>query len=175
MQAVSGAGYPGVASLDILGNVIPFIADEEEKIERETKKIFGRISGKAVESHPMRISAQTSRVAVLDGHMETVFVKLRKNASIERIRQSFQQYKSLPQDLKLPTAPEYPLILKEEVDHPQPRLDLTLGKGMATIIGRLRSCNLLDARFVILGHNTIRGAAGAAVLNAELLKARGLL
>jgi aspartate-semialdehyde dehydrogenase len=175
MQAVSGAGYPGVASLDILGNVIPFIAGEEDKIERETRKIFGRVLGKTVESHPMIISAQTSRVAVIDGHMETVFVKLRKKASIEKIRQSFQQYKSIPQELKLPTAPKHPVILKEEVDHPQPRLDLTLEKGMATIVGRLRPCTMLDARFVILGHNTIRGAAGAAVLNAELLKVKGLL
>jgi aspartate-semialdehyde dehydrogenase len=175
MQAVSGAGYPGVASLDILGNVIPFIAGEEEKIERETKKIFGRVLGKTVESHPMVISAQASRVAVLDGHMETVFVKLRRKASIEEIRQSFQQYRSLPQELKLPTAPKHPVILKDEVDHPQPRLDLTLEKGMATMVGRLRPCTLLDARFVILGHNTIRGAAGAAVLNAELLKVKGLL
>lgn len=176
MQAVSGAGYPGVPSLDILGNVIPLIAGEEEKIERETKKIFGTISKSgSVEAHPMGISAQTSRVAVVDGHTETVFIKLHGKAPIEEIIRSLREFKSLPQELELPSAPKNPIVVREEPDRPQPRLDLDLQKGMATIIGRVRPCNLLDVKFVILGHNTIRGAAGAAILNAELLRVKGFL
>lgn len=175
MQAISGAGYPGVPSLDILGNVIPFISGEEEKIERETKKIFGHFSDGRIMAHPMELSAQTSRVAVLDGHIESVFVKLRNNTGIEDIRKCFVEYRALPQELHLPGAPDRVIVLKEEPDRPQPRLDLDLEKGMATIIGRLRPCHLFDAKFMALGHNTIRGAAGAAILNAELLKVKGLL
>ncbi len=175
MQAVSGAGYPGVASMDILGNVIPFIAGEEEKIERETKKIFGNFSDGKIKPHPMELSAQTNRVAVLDGHTESVFVKLRNKAGIEDMRKCFLEYRALPQELHLPGAPDRVVVLKEEPDRPQPRLDLDLEKGMATIVGRLRPCHLFDAKFVVLGHNTIRGAAGAAILNAELLKVKGFL
>lgn len=173
MQAISGAGFPGVASLDVLGNVIPYIAGEEEKIERETCKILGRFSENGIEPHPMKISSQTNRVPVIDGHTETVFVKLRRRASISEIKKAFEEYRSVPQDLGLPSAPEHSLILKDEPDRPQPRLDLDLEKGMATIIGRIRECPVFDVRFVIVGHNTIRGAAGAAILNAELLKAKG--
>lgn len=173
MQAVSGAGYPGVPSVDILGNIIPFIAEEEEKIERETKKIMGALKNHKLEPHPMIVSATTTRVAVLDGHTESVSVKLCRPASLEEIKEAFRKYTSLPQKLKLPSAPECPVILKEEPDRPQPRLDVNLERGMATIVGRVRPCSICDYKFVILGHNTIRGAAGAAILNAELLIAQG--
>ncbi|MCI2430765.1 aspartate-semialdehyde dehydrogenase [Candidatus Acetothermia bacterium] len=173
MQAVSGAGYPGVPSLDILGNLIPNIDGEEEKIERETKKIFGALCDKKIEPHPMTVSATTTRVAVLDGHSESVSVKLRRAASLSEIKESFRGYSSLPQELKLPTAPVHPIVLREEADRPQPRLDAHAEKGMATVVGRVRNCSVLDYKFVVLGHNTLRGAAGAAVLDAELLVAQG--
>ncbi len=175
MQAISGAGYPGVASLDILGNIIPNIGSgsEEEKIESETKKIFGRYVRGAVQPHPMIISAQTNRVPVVEGHTETVFISFKKKASISKICEAFRSYTSLPQELKLPSAPKHPVVLKDEIDRPQPRFDVDLEGGMATIVGRVRECNIFDAKFVILGHNTVRGAAGAALLNAELLKSQG--
>lgn len=173
LQAVSGAGYPGVPSLDIVGNIIPFIAHEEEKIERETRKILGRFAKGTIEFHPMKISAQTTRVAVLDGHTETVAVKLKRQASLDQIKEAFKSYSALPQELQLPTAPARPVVVRYEADRPQPRLDVEIEKGMATVVGRVRECPIFDAKFVILGHNTIRGAAGAAILNAELLKAQG--
>jgi aspartate-semialdehyde dehydrogenase len=173
LQAVSGAGYPGVPSLDIVGNVIPFIGEEEEKIERETRKILGHFQNGKVEMHPMSVSATTTRVPVVDGHTESVNIKLRKKASLEEVKGALQSYTSLPQKLQLPSAPQHPVILKEELDRPQPRLDVNLEKGMATVVGRVRPCTIMDYKFVILGHNTIRGAAGAAILNAELLKAKG--
>ncbi len=173
LQAVSGAGYPGVPSLDIVGNIIPFIANEEEKVETEPRKIFGRIVKGAIELHPMKLSAQTTRVAVLDGHTETVSVKLKTRASLDEIRDALRNYQALPQELKLPTAPARPVVLKDELDRPQPRLDVELEKGMATVVGRVRECPIFDVKFVILGHNTIRGAAGAAILNAELLRVQG--
>ncbi|MCS6936883.1 MAG: aspartate-semialdehyde dehydrogenase [Candidatus Bipolaricaulota bacterium] len=173
MQAVSGAGYPGVPSLDILGNLIPYIDGEEEKIERETKKVFGTLRDQKIEPHPMTVSATTTRVAVLDGHSESVSVKLRRKASLNDIKESLRRYAALPQELKLPSAPTRPIVLREEPDRPQPRLDATLEKGMATVVGRVRACSVLDYKFVILGHNTLRGAAGAALLDAELLAAQG--
>ncbi|OGF55062.1 MAG: aspartate-semialdehyde dehydrogenase [Candidatus Fraserbacteria bacterium RBG_16_55_9] len=173
LQAVSGAGYPGVPSLDIVGNIIPFIANEEEKIETETRKIFGRVAKGKIQFHPMKLSAQTTRVAVLDGHTETVAVKLRAQAGLNEIKEAFKNYRALPQELQLPTAPARPIVLKDEADRPQPRLDVEIERGMATVVGRVRECPIFDAKFVILGHNTIRGAAGAAILNAELLKAQG--
>lgn len=173
LQAVSGAGYPGVASLDIVGNVIPYIGEEEEKIERETKKILGKFKDGRVEMHPMKVSATTTRVPVVDGHTESVSVKLRRQASLDEIKNAFRNYSSLPQRLNLPSAPEHPVVLREEADRPQPRFDVNLEKGMATVVGRVRPCPILDYKFVILGHNTIRGAAGAAILNAELLKVQG--
>ncbi len=175
MQAVSGAGYPGVPSLDILGNLIPFIAHEEEKIEQETRKIFGRLLSGRIEPHAMKLSAHTTRVAVLDGHTETVSVKLCRHTSLEEIKDVLRDYRSLPQELKLPSAPEHPVIVREEPDRPQPRLDVEIEGGMATVVGRVRPCPIFDVKFVLLGHNTIRGAAGAAILNAELLKAQGYL
>jgi aspartate-semialdehyde dehydrogenase len=173
MQAVSGAGYPGVPSLDILGNLIPYISKEEQKIEEETRKIFGRFAQNAIESHSMGISAQTTRVPVLEGHTETVFVKLQALAPIDEVKKALRDFKALPQELGLPSAPEHPVVVLEEPDRPQPRLDAELEGGMATVVGRVRPCPLTSIKFVLLGHNTIRGAAGAAILNAELLKAQG--
>lgn len=173
MQAVSGAGYPGVPSLDILGNLIPHIDGEEEKIERETKKIFGTLRAHKIEPHPMVVSATTTRVAVLDGHSESVSVKLRRRASLSEIQEALRSYSALPQELKLPSAPVRPLVVRDEPDRPQPRLDVYAEKGMATVVGRVRPCSVLDYKFVILGHNTLRGAAGAALLDAELLVAQG--
>jgi len=173
MQAVSGAGYPGVASLDILGNVIPFISGEEEKIEIETRKILGKLLHDRVELASFVVSAQTNRVAVEDGHTECVSVKFKKQASVDAIKETLQSLRGLPQELKLPSAPPQPIIVMNEPDRPQPKRDVWLANGMATIVGRIRPCPIFDFRFVTLGHNTIRGAAGASILNAELMVAQG--
>jgi aspartate-semialdehyde dehydrogenase len=175
MQAVSGAGYPGVASLDILGNVIPFISGEEEKIETETRKILGSLAGEAVEMHPLRISAHTNRVPVVDGHTETVAVALEKKPSFAELRAAFEGFVGAPQRLGLPSAPKRPILYLDQPNRPQPRFDAARGRGMTVSVGRLRPCPVLDWKFVALGHNTVRGAAGAAVLNAELMQAEGLL
>lgn len=175
MQAVSGAGYPGVASLDILGNVIPFIAKEEEKMEEETRKLLGRLNGSGIVPGSFAMSAQCNRVAVEDGHTESIAVKLKKQPKPEEIVQAWNEFTSLPQELKLPSAPAQPLQYLTAADRPQPRFDAELGEGMTTAIGRLRPCGVLDWKFTVLSHNTIRGAAGAALLNAELLKAQGYL
>ncbi len=175
LQAVSGAGYPGVPSLDVVDNVIPFIDGEEPKIESETRKILGSIGHNGFENAPFAVSAQCHRVNVADGHMVAVRVKLAKRASIEEVREALSAYRSVPQELKLHSAPEHPVIVRNEKDRPQPRLDRDAGGGMSVTVGRLFPDSVLDYRFVALGHNTIRGAAGAAILNAELLQARGLL
>ena len=175
MQAVSGAGYPGVASLDILGNVIPYIAREEEKMESETRKMLGQVNGSRIEPAEFVVSAQCNRVAVEDGHTESVSVKLKKAATAEEVISAWQSFRGLPQELRLPNAPESPLFYDPTPDRPQPRLDAERGAGMSASLGRLRPCNLLDWKFTVLSHNTIRGAAGAALLNAELLKAQGYL
>jgi aspartate-semialdehyde dehydrogenase len=175
MQAVSGAGYPGVASLDILGNVIPYIRNEEEKMEEETLKLLGQMNGSKVVPAAFAMSAQCNRVAVEDGHTESVAVRLKNKARAEEIIAAWNEYRSEPQDLKLPSAPERPVVYVEANDRPQPRLDVDMGAGMTTVVGRLRPCGVLDWKFTVLSHNTIRGAAGAAVLNAELLKAKGYL
>jgi aspartate-semialdehyde dehydrogenase len=175
MQAVSGAGYPGVASLDILGNVIPYIAKEEEKMEEETRKLLGRADATRIQSASFAISAQCNRVAVEDGHTESVSVKLAKKASAEEIIETWRTFRAVPQQLRLPNAPEQPLIYDCAPDHPQPRFDVDRGAGMSASVGRLRPCGVLDWKFTVLSHNTIRGAAGAALLNAELLKAQGYL
>jgi aspartate-semialdehyde dehydrogenase len=175
MQAVSGAGYPGVPSLDILGNVIPFISGEEEKIETETRKILGSLAGEAVEPHPVRVSAHTSRVPVVDGHTETVSVSLDDKPSLAALRAAFDGFAGAPQRLGLPSAPERPLVYLDQPNRPQPRFDAGRGRGMTVSVGRLRPCGVLDWKFVALGHNTVRGAAGASVLNAELMRAEGLL
>jgi aspartate-semialdehyde dehydrogenase len=173
MQAVSGAGYPGVASLDILGNVIPFISGEEEKMEIETRKILGTLDGERVRLADFVVSAHTNRVPVEDGHTECVSIKLHKQTSVEEIKARLQTFRGLPQEMNLPSAPPQPILVKDEPDRPQPRRDVMLANGMSTIVGRVRPCPIFDFRFVILGHNTIRGAAGASILNAELLVAQG--
>jgi aspartate-semialdehyde dehydrogenase len=175
MQAVSGAGYPGVASLDILGNVIPYISKEEEKMEEETRKLLGRLDGSKIVPGAFMVSVHCNRVAVEDGHTESVSLKLTKKARAEEIVQAWQEFRSVPQEMDLPSAPKQPLQFVTAVDRPQPRLDVDAGAGMTATIGRLRPCNVLDWRFTVLSHNTIRGAAGAAVLNAELLKVQGYL
>jgi aspartate-semialdehyde dehydrogenase len=175
MQAVSGAGYPGVASLDILGNVIPYIPKEEEKMEEETKKLLGRLNGASIVSAPFAMSAQCNRVAVEDGHTESISVKLGRKVRPEEIIQAWKTFRSEPQDLNLPSAPEQPIFYAEAANRPQPRFDVDAGKGMTATVGRLRPCGVLDWKFTVLSHNVIRGAAGAALLNGELLKARGYL
>ncbi|HEY6373430.1 MAG TPA: aspartate-semialdehyde dehydrogenase [Candidatus Sulfotelmatobacter sp.] len=175
MQAVSGAGYPGVASLDILGNVIPFIRNEEEKMEEETRKLLGQLNGSKVIPGSFAMSAQCNRVAVEDGHTESVSIRLKKKAKPEEIIAAWNSYRAEPQELKLPSAPERPVVYVDANDRPQPRFDVDTGAGMTTVVGRLRPCGVLDWKFTVLSHNTIRGAAGAAVLNAELLKAKGYL
>ncbi|PYX95503.1 MAG: aspartate-semialdehyde dehydrogenase [Acidobacteria bacterium] len=175
MQAVSGAGYPGVASLDILGNVIPYIAKEEEKMEEETLKLLGRLNGAKVVPAGFAMSAQCNRVAVEDGHTESVSVKLKKKARLEEIIAAWNEFRSEPQELRLPSAPDQPIEYLGANDRPQPRFDADRGAGMTTCVGRLRPCGVLDWKFTVLSHNTIRGAAGAALLNAELLKVKGFL
>jgi aspartate-semialdehyde dehydrogenase len=173
MQAVSGAGYPGVPSLDILGNVVPFIGGEEEKMQSETQKILGTDEGRT--PHSAAVSAHTNRVAVLDGHTMTVSVDLTSKPPIADIASALRDFRGRPQGLDLPSAPEPPIVVMLEPNRPQPRLDADLGEGMAVAVGRIRSCPVLHAKFVAMGHNTVRGAAGAAILNAELMKAEGLL
>jgi len=175
MQAVSGAGYPGVASLDILGNVIPYIANEEEKMEEETKKLLGQLNSNHIQDASFNMTAHCNRVAVEDGHTESVSVKLRQKADLEAVLAAIRDFKSKPYELGCPLAPERPLVYDAAPDRPQPRFDLDRGKGMTVSVGRLRPCGLLDYKFTVLSHNTIRGAAGAAVLNAELLKVQGYL
>jgi len=175
MQAVSGAGYPGVPSLDILGNVIPYIAKEEEKMEEETGKLLGKLNGSKVVQAPFTMSAQCNRVAVEDGHTESVSVKLARKVSAEAIIRAWSEFRGAAQELNLPSAPKNPVQYLPAADRPQPRLDADAGNGMTTTVGRLRPCCVLDWKFTILSHNTIRGAAGAALLNAELLKVKGYL
>src|SRR5271166_6632085 len=173
MQAVSGEGYPGVASLDILGNVIPYIRNEEEKMEEETRKLLGQMNGTKIIPAAFAMSAQCNRVAVEDGHTESVSIRLKTKAKPEEIIAAWNNFRSEPQQLRLPSAPDQAVVYLTAPDRPQPRFDVDLGAGMTTAVGRLRTCNVLDWKFTVLSHNTIRGAAGAAVLNAELLKAKG--
>jgi len=175
MQAVSGAGYPGVPSLDIPGNVIPYIANEEEKMEEETQKLLGTLNGARIDPAPFAMSAQCNRVAVEDGHTESIAVRLKQKAQPQEIIAAWNDFRAEPQQLRLPSAPERPVVYMTAADRPQPRFDCDLGGGMTTAVGRLRKCNVLDWKFTSLSHNTIRGAAGAALLNAELLKAKGYL
>lgn len=175
LQAASGAGYPGVASLDLIDNVIPFIAGEEEKIETETRKILGVWQDGAFVDAPIRLSAQTTRVPVREGHLACVSVKFAQTPRPEEILAAWEAFSGLPQTLKLPTAPRQVLRYLDAPDRPQPRYDRDFEGGMGVTLGRLRRCEVLDYRFICLSHNTIRGAAGAALLNAELAYARGLL
>jgi aspartate-semialdehyde dehydrogenase len=174
MQAVSGAGYPGVASMDILGNVVPFIGSEEEKMEAETLKLLGKLQGGSVTPLRAKITAHCNRVAVEDGHTECVSIKTTRPATREQILAAWAEFRPLAgQDL--PTAPDPPVLFVDQPDRPQPRLDRNRGNGMAATVGRLRPCGLLDWKFVVLSHNTVRGAAGATILNAELLASLGKL
>jgi len=175
MQAISGAGYPGVASLDILGNVIPYIANEEQKMEAESRKLLGSLNGSDIVPADITVSAHCNRVAVEDGHTESVSVKLRASAQPDEIISAWNEFRCVAQKLRLPSAPEQPVIYDPAPDRPQPRLDIHRGAGMSAVVGRLRPCNIFDWRFTVLSHNTIRGAAGAAVLNGELLKAQGYI
>jgi aspartate-semialdehyde dehydrogenase len=175
MQAVSGAGYPGIPTLDILGNVVPFIGGEEEKVERETRKLLGRFADGHVRMGEFAVSAHCNRVMVEDGHTETVSVALKSKATMAGIAEAWRAYRSLPQERSLPSAPKHPIIVREERDRPQPKFDLNAEHGMATVVGRLRECPVLQFKYVALSHNTIRGAAGAALLNAELMKSEGYL
>ena len=173
MQAVSGAGYPGVPSLDILGNVVPFIGGEEEKMQTETLKILGSDGGRT--PYPAAVSAHTNRVAVIDGHTMTVSVAFEDKPPIAAVADAMRTFSGKPQELWLPSAPHPPIMVMDEQNRPQPRLDADLGGGMAVSVGRVRECPVMHAKFVALGHNTVRGAAGAAILNAELMHAEGLL
>lgn len=169
MQAVSGAGYNGVPSMAIVDNVIPFIGNEEDKLEEEPNKILGSFNGSELEFADIKISASCNRVPVLDGHTESIFVETGEKTDVESIKKAMKEFQGLPQKLKLPYAPENPLIVRDEQDRPQPRLDRNMQKGMAVTVGRIREDPILDFKWMAMGHNTIRGAAGASVLNAELL------
>lgn len=175
-QAVSGAGYPGVPSLDILGNVIPYIGgDEENKVESEPQKILGRLEDGQIRPLPFTVSASCNRVPSIEGHLVTASVELEQRPGREEILRALCGFSGLPQERDLPSAPKRPIHLMDAVDRPQPRKDAGLEKGMATAVGRLRECSILDWKFVALSHNVLRGAAGAALLNAELMRSEGLL
>ncbi|MBS1816494.1 MAG: aspartate-semialdehyde dehydrogenase [Acidobacteria bacterium] len=175
LQAISGAGYPGVPSWDILGNIIPFISGEEEKIETEARKILGSLGQGRIEDHPVRLSATTTRVLVRDGHSCSMSVALQQKPTPEALIDAWRSFRGRPQELDLPSAPKQPIAYLEEANRPQPVLDAGREGGMGVSVGRLRRCPLFDYKFMALGHNTIRGAAGAAILNAELMHAEGLL
>ncbi len=175
LQAISGAGYPGVAALDIAANVIPFIRDEEEKMQQETQKILGECSGETIRPLEARVSAHCNRVPVVHGHTVTVSVEFATRPSEADLRAALENFSGVPQQRRLPSAPAKPVVYMSECDRPQPRRDAERECGMAVFAGRLRPCPALDFKFVAAGHNTIRGAAGAAVLNAELMQSEGLL
>ena len=174
MQAVSGAGHPGVSSFDIIDNIIPYIGGEEEKSEREPQKILGSIEGNKIDyNEDFQISAHCNRVPTIDGHMACVSAEFEENPTREQIIEIWKKFKAIPQELNLPFAPKQPIIYREEPDRPQTRLDRDADKGMACVCGRLRECKVLQWRFVALSHNTTRGAAGGGILNAELLYKKG--
>jgi aspartate-semialdehyde dehydrogenase len=175
MQAISGAGYPGVASMDIVGNVIPYIGGEEEKMQEETQKILGEFRGDHIEPLAARVSAHCNRVAVVDGHTETVSVEFSGKPSEADMLAAIASFAGVPQERGLPSAPPRPVVYLSEANRPQPRKDAERDRGMTAFIGRLRRCPALDYKFVVLSHNTVRGAAGAAVLNAELMHSEGML
>ncbi len=176
MQAVSGAGYPGLPSLDILGNVIPHIGGEEEKMQTETLKVLGSLEGDVVRNAPFAVAASCNRVPVVDGHLEAVYIEAEEKINLDEVREAFRGFRGRAQELRLPTSPEDPIILREEEDRPQTRLDRMAGSvpGMSVSVGRVRhGVDERSLRFVVLGHNTIRGAAGGAISLAELLSAEG--
>jgi aspartate-semialdehyde dehydrogenase len=174
MQALSGAGYPGVASLDIIDNVVPFISGEEEKMEAEALKILGNFNGKVIQNADFQLSASCNRVHVKDGHLESVFVKLDKDPSLEQIEAAFANFSGEPQKYKLPSAPQKPIVVRYEKNRPQPRFDRDTGCGMSVVVGRIRKDPIMTFKYMCLGHNTIRGGAGAGILSAELFVAKGL-
>jgi|SRR5271165_897134 len=175
MQAISGAGYPGVAAMDINANVIPFIGSEEEKMQQETQKILGEFTGDALVPLAAQVSAHCNRVPVVDGHMVATSVELEQKPSDQAILAAFASFRGVPQDRNLPSAPPQPVMYLSEPDRPQPRRDAERENGMAVFVGRLRACPVLGTKFMAMGHNTVRGAAGAAVLNAELMYSEGML
>lgn len=174
MQALSGAGYPGVPSLDIIDNVVPYISNEEEKMECEPQKILGSFDGKRICPADFVLSSSCHRVSVIDGHLESVFVKLDEKPTVEEIEVAFSQFRGEPQKLKLPSAPEKPIVVRKEPNRPQPRYDRNEGKGMSVVVGRVRKDPIMSAKYLCLGHNTIRGAAGAGILSAELMVTKGI-
>ena len=175
LQAISGAGYPGVASMDIQGNVVPFIGGEEEKMEAEPQKLLGKWDGARFVEAGLGISAHCNRVPVLDGHLECVSLGLKKIASLREVREALQTFEVDEELASLPTALRHPVVVMDEENRPQPRRDVDTGEGMAAVVGRIRECPLYDVKLTLLFHNLVRGAAGAALLNAELLAARGFL
>ena len=175
LQAISGAGYPGVASIDIQGNVVPFISGEEEKMEAEPQKLLGKWDGRRFIEAGLGISAHCNRVPVLDGHLECVSLGLKKIASLGEVREALQTFEVDEELASLPTALRHPVVVVDEENRPQPRRDVDAGAGMAAVVGRIRECPLHDVKLTLLSHNLVRGAAGAALLNAELLAARGFL
>ncbi|MBV8071954.1 MAG: aspartate-semialdehyde dehydrogenase, partial [Acidobacteriaceae bacterium] len=175
MQAVSGAGYPGVASMDIVANVIPYIGSEEEKMEHETQKILGEVENGQVVPLNARVSAHCNRVAVVDGHTVATSVSFSSKPAAADVRAALEAFRGVPQQRNLPSAPPQPVIYMPQQDRPQPRRDAGRENGMTVFVGRVRDCPVLDIKFVACGHNTIRGAAGVAVLNAELMVSEGLL
>jgi len=175
LQAISGAGYPGVASMDINANIIPFIGGEEEKMQQETQKILGDFMGDHIRPLAAKVSAHCNRVPVVDGHTETVSVELSAKPGEADVIHAFETYTSVPQERRLPSAPPRPVIYMHDPDRPQPRRDVECERGMTVFVGRLRACPVFDYKYVTLGHNTVRGAAGAAVLNAELMYSEGML
>src|SRR5438105_5702287 len=175
LQAISGAGYPGVASMDIQANVVPFISGEEEKMEAEPQKLLGKWDGRRFVEAGLGISAHCNRVPVLDGHLECVSLGLKKIASLAEVREALQKFEVDEELASLPTALRHPVIVVDEENRPQPRRDVEAGDGMAAVVGRIRECPLHDVKLTLLSHNLMRGAAGAALLNAELLAARGFL
>ena len=175
MQAVSGAGYPGVPSYDIIGNVIPFIGGEEPKVETESQKILGTIEGDTIKPADFIVSAQCNRVPVIDGHTENLSIKFRKKPTVEEVKRVLREWKAMPQEKKLPSAPSSPIIVFEEDNRPQPARDIWLEGGMATCVGRIRECPIGDIKMVVMCHHTVRGAAGAAILNAEAYVSLGYL
>ncbi len=176
MQAITGAGYPGVASYDIMGNVIPYISTEEEKVEAETKKFLGAYQDGAITFAPISVSAQCNRVAVRDGHTVCISVELGQNGvSSDDLVAAFREFRGEPQRRNLPSAPAQPIVVRDERDRPQPARDADAGGGMTVVVGRVRPCAILGHKFVVLGNNTIRGAAGASILNAELMVDQGIV
>ena len=178
MQAVSGAGYPGVPSLDIIDNVIPYIKDEEEKVAEETRKMLGELRGRGVTKSPMEVSVMCHRVATTDGHMESAYVETRDRIDLEEVKDALRRYRGLPQKLRLPTAPEQPILVTEEDNRPQVKLDRNAGSvpGMSVTVGRVRKgLDDRSLRMTILSHNTVRGAAGSTILTAELMQSKGML